>query len=137
MHRTLFDPERFPNIQAYFDTIDYQSSDQNEYLLQTGVEDTYIYLVSHVFMHYLASGTGLRSLLDIRLFLTRYENEMDLSYIESQLKKLGADDFEKKIRNISNSVSEPGDLSDEDKSLLDGFIFSGTYGTKKNWRIVK
>lgn len=133
IHRALFDSRRFPEIQAYFDQIRRKTSDSDPYLWQMETQDTYVYLIAHLYMHYQASGTGLRSLLDIRLYLRRYEEKMDFSYIEAQLKAFGADGFEKKIRRLSQRFLDPDQLSQEERKELDYFIFSGTYGTRKQY----
>lgn len=133
MHRTLFDQERFPQIQAYFEKKTYQSLPDDPYRWQMDVNDTYIYLLAHLMMHYSAGGTGLRSLLDIRLYLQRFEKEMDRSYLDSEFQKLGATDFEKKTERLAKNFLQPDTLSEQDREELDYYIFSGTYGTKRQY----
>lgn len=133
IHRTLFDSRRFSAIQAYFNQRRYEVSDSDPYQWRMDTQETYIYLIAHLYMHYQSSGTGLRSLLDIRLFLRQYEEEMDFSYIEAELKKFDADSFEKKIRSLSQRFLCPDQLSQTEQEELDYFIFSGTYGTRKQY----
>ena len=128
IHRTLFDRKGYPKLQAYFDRASYKPSPKLPYLWEMSADDAYIYLIAHVFMHYQASGTGLKSLLDIRLYLDTYRDGMDFSYIQAELSKLGAEAFEKSVRQLSQRFLVPESLSPEEKEQLDYYIFSGAYG---------
>ena len=133
MHRSLFDKERVPAIDSYFNHKEYAPAESNQYLWQMDPEDAYIYLIAHMYMHYTSGGCGLRSLLDIRLYLQRYSAEIDPLSIEAELKKINAADFEKEIRQLAFSFLQPEKMSPEAQKELDYYIFSGTYGTKRQY----
>lgn len=129
MHRTLFNRFSYPKIQAYFDSKSYLQISDDLYRLKMTVEENYIYLIAHAYIHYAGAGTGLRTLLDIYLYLKRYKSEMDTQTISAELKKLSIEDFERKLRNLSSKILLPDSLTDEEAEELDYFINSGAHGT--------
>ncbi len=88
-------------------------------------EDFYIYMIAHEYKHYDTGGMGIRSVVDCIVYLKSKPN-LDFSYIETELKKLGIDKFEKDIRNIVLNDNS------KDNEIIEHLIFSGTYGTIKN-----
>lgn len=92
-------------------------------------EDFYIYMLAHEHKHYFGGGTGVRSLLDIFIFIRKYSGSLNWDYISEQLSILGMTDFEKNCRELADKLFSLKKLSLEDKKALDYFIFSGTYGT--------
>ena len=63
-------------------------------------KDFYIFLVEHSANHYIQGGVGLRMLLDMYLYKTKYLNNIDNEYLSKQLKTLGIDVYEKKLWKI-------------------------------------
>lgn len=130
IHRTLFDRKRFPEIQSYFDAQKYSAEAEQPNHLHMTAAQTYIYLVTHAYIHYSTAGTGLRTLFDIFLYLKRYEHELDFSLISSELEKMSISDFEKKLRDLSQVFFSPDLLSSEDRKELDRYIFAGVHGNR-------
>ena len=96
-------------------------------------EDFYIYMTAHAFKHFRSAGTGIRTLIDYNLYLKEKEERLDWSYIHQECKKLGTDDFERKMRTLSKHAFERNmQLSDDEKKTLRFILFSGTYGTRRN-----
>lgn len=101
-------------------------------------EDFYIYTVVHIRKHYVSSGTGLRSLMDIYIYLHNKGESLDWSYIDGELNKLDMVDFERDCRLLSQKLfSDPDSfwkisISDNEEEMLQFFIGSGTYGNTKN-----
>lgn len=133
IHRTLFDGNRFPIIHSYFGKITYHREKGNPCRILMSCDETYIYFVAHAYIHYSSAGTGLRALIDYYFFLRRYENEMDFELIKGELQKNGIVDFESKLRNPAKSFLFPETLSSVDAEELDYFIFSGVYGTGRQY----
>ena len=94
-------------------------------------EDFYVYMIAHDFKHYSHSGTGLRSLLDIYVFLNKFSDTLDMKYIESELTKIGIDDFENELRALALDVFGKG-IIDSNKEMLEYIILSGAYGSVEN-----
>ena len=130
MHRVLFGftNEKFNN---YYHDI------KNKLLLKTGSnyyyefskEDFYIYITAHEFKHYSSGGTGLRSLIDIYLFMKKFADELDYNYIASELGKLGMTEFEANNKSLAMNLFGVGKISDINKEIYEHMIFSGAKGT--------
>lgn len=133
MHRSLFDGERFPNIQSYFKGRTYHTSENNPMQIEMTREESYIYLTAHAYMHYSSAGTGLRTLMDTYLFLKKYAGSLNFDYVQNELKQIGIAEFEQMQRNLALKFLHPDLLNEAEASALDVYIFSGTYGTKSRY----
>lgn len=93
-------------------------------------EDFYIYFIVHAFKHFDGCGTGIRYFVDSYV----YQNAKNLnrSYIERELDKLGVLAFEKTFRSVSMKIFGKGEdvsqLSEEEYRMLCDSMFAGTYG---------
>ena len=104
-------------------------------------EDFYIYFMVHTYKHYASGGMGLRTILDVYLYL-RKNKELDFSYVEKELGKLNIADFEKQFRKLCFdvfSVNESDAKADwyeglptDEKNMLDYIMGAGTYGNVDN-----
>ena len=91
-------------------------------------EDFYLYLIAHEYKHFTERGTGIRSILDIYLYLKK-EN-LDWQYVQEEAEKMGIADFEKKNRNLALHLFGMGEeLTSEDLELFDSFAQSGALGS--------
>ena len=97
-------------------------------------EDFYIYIITHAYKHYNGSGTGLRSLLDIYMFLKQKESKLDWDYIVTQLEELQIKDFEEESREFCKKLfsQKPYQLTNNELEIFKYYLHSGTYGTMKN-----
>ena len=126
------------------DLFNYYSNDLDRILMRDGEgscafffgdEDFYVFLVAHEYKHFKRCGTGIRSLLDRYVFLSKKGSVLDLSYIEDQLCKMKLDKFEKKTRDLAFklfSAEEIPPLDAREKELLSYYLDSGTYGKLSN-----
>lgn len=134
MHSRLFEKRHGEKIYQYYKNIktklikDYD----NNYGYHFKVEDFYIFTIAHEYKHFRGSGTGIRSLLDTYVILKNSSNNINWEYIETELKKLGIHDFEKKNRFLSVKLFNGNEINSKERELLDYYIFSGTYGTLYN-----
>ena len=95
-------------------------------------EDFYLYMLAHEYKHFILGGTGVRSLADTYVFLRRYYDTLNWEYIRAELEKLDITDYECRNRELAFKVMERKKLTDEEKKLLNYYIFSGSYGTVQN-----
>ncbi|MDO5124943.1 MAG: nucleotidyltransferase family protein [Ruminococcus sp.] len=92
----------------------------------------FLYLFAHLEKHYSKRGTGIRSIMDIYIYLKHKEKDLDWDYIYSQLDKVGKMHICQDLIHLSkiwfgNAKSCPK----YDKMSV--YIFSsGVYGTKKH-----
>ncbi len=130
MHRMLFSKmDDMEQLVEYFE----RAADR---LLGEGVEkhfspeDFYIYVVAHEYKHFYKFGTGLRSILDTFVYLSKVK--MDEAYVNGEMEKLGLAEFEKKNRSLAMHLFGDGKLTEEDEQMLRYVFSSGTYGNFDN-----
>ena len=135
MHRTLFDEKETKWLYDHYKNVKSKlikvSEDGTEYRFSN--EDLYIYFIAHEYKHYILGGTGLRSLADVYAFLNRWKDELDRSYIDEELNKLGIGDFERMNRDLSKAMFSGRSLTENEKASLLYFVSSGTYGTVEGY----
>lgn len=135
VHKCLMDDD-MQNIADYYNSTDgfsrgYRISDNSlEYALTD--EDFYIYMISHTAKHYLTFGTGIISVMDIYVFLSKKGDNLNYGYINDELKKLKLTKLNEKLvaladtwfgnKATDNSLSEIGNY----------IISSGAYGKYEN-----
>ena len=142
MHYTLFAAD-FPykKVLNYYSNIkDRMIRDEgSNYGYHLSLEDFYIYMIAHEYKHYMWGGTGLRSLLDVYVYLQHHAGRLDMVYITGEMKKLGIAEFEEKNRGLAFRVFSPEAaaeengwaferLSPKEQEMLSYFIRSGAYG---------
>ncbi|MBR4961231.1 MAG: nucleotidyltransferase family protein [Clostridia bacterium] len=104
-------------------------------------EDFYIYCLSHSYKHFLYAGIGIRSLLDIYVYLDARKEELDWGYIAKECETLRMTSYEKNAKALAETFfRKPGvteeDLTEEEQELAEFFLSSGSHGTAEN-RIVQ
>ena len=134
LHHTLVNRYPSPRLFDYYAAkTDLRKKDEdNQYGYHMTNEDFYIFLIGHMYKHYIKGGTGLRSLLDVYVFCRRYAESMDRTYIETEMTKMGICDFERSTRSLAEKVFTRQPLSDEEQQELVYFIESGSFGTQKH-----
>lgn len=104
-------------------------------------EDFYIHCLSHSYKHFSHGGNGVRSLMDIFVFLLEKHSKLDWCYIDAELLKLGIVGFERMMRALAfkcfertavDRKSGTASLSEKERQMLDFLISSGVYGTVQN-----
>ena len=129
MHHALFGPMHEKSLYNYYKGI--QSK-----LLGSGVEksfspeDFYLYLIAHEYKHFSRGGTGIRSLLDIYVYLSSIEIDMD--YVVKEAKKMNLAGFEKANRALALRLFGNEKLTQDDRVMLNYILESGVYGTKEH-----
>ncbi|MCI8307065.1 MAG: nucleotidyltransferase family protein [Lachnospiraceae bacterium] len=138
MHGRLFDKASPTLCQYYRGVRDRLIVDEGlEYGRHFSDEDFYIYMIAHMYRHYLNAGAGFRYLADIYVYIWKKGDALDWNYVTSEADKLGMASFEAKMRALSrkifgeNALSNPPALTEKEKTLLADFALSGVYGTSK------
>ena len=128
MHRALFFPneDNAKNVEYFKDYLN-NSPKKDEYEHYLTNEDFYIYFLAHSYKHYHVSGCGIRTLIDIYLYLKN--NDLDFDYINKELAKLDLLDFSNDIKSLSFKLFDDQELNDEEIEMLLFLSSSGTYGT--------
>lgn len=150
MHVSLFSHPSLPLFNDYFASAFERaiSDGKSSYGYAMTDEDFYIFMKAHEYKHYANSGTGLRSLVDIYVYLTSKKESLDFDYITSECKKIEISEYERVTREIALKVFEPeaaralvladrgegeSPLSDYDVGFLADYINVSTYGSHKTY----
>lgn len=150
MHVSLFDHPALPLFNDYFSAAFDRAVPDGKGLYGHAMtdEDFYIFMKAHEYKHYANSGTGLRSLVDVYVYLTAKKDSLNLDYITSECKKLEISEYEKLTREIALKVFEPetaealvmadrgegeSPLSDYDAGFLQDYINASTYGSHETY----
>lgn len=128
MHHSLFKERDALSLKEYyhhvFDRLTHKGG--CEYAFTD--EDFYIYMLAHTYKHFSNSGTGLRPLLDIYVYLTTHL-ALDSSYVAREIESLRLTEFERITRDLARKLFDKEKLSEEDRELLPLFLDSSLYGT--------
>lgn len=140
MHTALFLEKMEPKFARYYCTIKekLQPAAGKAFEYQMTDEDFYLYLLAHEYKHYSNGGTGLRSLLDVYVFLMA-KDRLDWKYLKKELAELELVDFEKQMRELAKKAFDPkmekASLSQWELFMLTQLLFSSTYGVaEKFWQ---
>ena len=134
MHRELFAAYEVPVIAAYYRTIDQKMIPDGDHSSGYHLcdEDCYLYNLCHMYKHYIQSGTGLRSLLDVYVFFQRKGEGLDRAYLGEELKKLGLTEFEEEVLTLAEKLFSSPDAADVSPQELTYYVESGCYGKHSN-----
>lgn len=134
MHRNLFDERESKLFHSYYKDIKSRLllNDKGDYEYRFTPEDFYLYMIAHEYKHYILGGTGLRSLLDIYVYLKRWNDKLDWEYIRRESDKLKISEFEEKTKALSKATFSGASLGDTEKEELIYYISSGTFGTSEH-----
>lgn len=134
MHNELFRATHVGKLYAYFGDVKERlvKDEGNDYGYHFRTEDFYIYITAHEYKHYAGGGTGVRSLVDIYIFMQKFGDALDWDYLNAEFEKLEITDFEQQSRTLAMKLFNGDTLNDQEKEMFDYYIFSGTYGTMDN-----
>ena len=134
MHRELFGRVHEKLLRDYYKDVKTRLLPDagKSFGFHFSTEDFYVYMLAHESKHYSSFGSGLRSLIDIYIYLKKYGDTIDYSYIEAETAKLGIHEFELKSRRLALNLFDGEKLTEEDKQMLSYMISSGTYGNIEN-----
>ncbi len=93
-------------------------------------EDFYLYLVAHEYKHFSESGGGLRSLLDVFVYLRK--TQVDLEAVRREAEKLGLADFERENRELAFALFREEPLTEAQQRMLDRFLRDGAFGSQED-----
>lgn len=134
MHISLFEIDPKEPLYNYFKDIDKRliKNDNSSFGRHFTDEDFYLYIKAHEYKHYSSSGTGLRNLADTYVYISKLGDLLDWDYLASELTNHGISGFEKDSRELAMDLFDGKKLNDDEKKLLDYYIYSGTYGNIEN-----
>ena len=136
MHRVVIDENQNIYYDYYKNIWDVvKQVEGKEYVYKMSDEDFYIHMIVHAARHFAKGGIGLRYLIDEWIYLNK--KELDFDYINSELKKIKLDVFQKNFSSLAFTLFKKEPLSEYQKQLLDYIITSGTHGVVTHSQAVK
>lgn len=132
-HWSLFD-KNVDNFQFLYYKDNFRAGlvKGKQYTYEFSKEDFYVYMISHMAKHFFETGCGIRNLLDIYIYITKFGKEMDMDYIAGELQKCGIFDFEEKMRKMSFIWMDMEECPDFYENLFAYMLDSGIYGKGEN-----
>lgn len=105
-----------------------------QYRYKFSKEDYYLYMQLHTIKHLKYSSSGIKSIIDIWIYLKNYNDILDWDYINKVLKKYNLEKIDKNLRMLSAYWFD-GIIPQDDViySLSDYIIESGAFGTKEQY----
>ena len=135
LHTSLHNASYKKDWFAYYSNVKERliKDEGNKYGYHFSNEDFYIYMITHTYKHFDGGGTGVRSLLDIFVFLNKMEEsdvKFDREYVREELAQLDLVTFEQRFVSLARQVFEKEEIVAKDlEPLLFDCMYSGTYGT--------
>lgn len=131
MHRILFqDTSRNKTMKVfenYYKDFLEHALVKDGYERKVSDEDFFLYFLCHFYKHYSNGGSGIRTLLDIRIYLIKHP-DMDRNYLNQEYKKMNIQSFVDSILSLIDHLFLGKELSKEEKDILVSMVDSGTYG---------
>ena len=134
MHGELFMKYQVGEMADYYRGIKKRMTKDtnNDHGYHFSNDEFYLFMLAHEYKHFSLGGTGVRSLVDTYVFLSKFADKLNWAHIDEELEKLGIADYERQNREIAMKTFAMKPLTVEDKKLLDYYIISGTYGIIEN-----
>lgn len=96
------------------------------HIYELSIEDFYIHVLGHMAYHFAHGGVGIRLVLDIRVYLDKYGDQMDREYIKQELEKAGLYTFACHAEKLA-SIWFGGEESNEFYDELGMYIINSGY----------
>lgn len=132
-HKTLFTSFHNPVWADYYQNVKVKliKDTDNVCGYHFSDEDFFIYFLLHGYKHYITSGTGIRFLSDIYVFLEKKRACMDWDYLNQEFAKLEILEFASKVQTLANKLFDDKAvaLTEEEQFFLTEMMGAGTYGT--------
>lgn len=126
IHHALFGQDHDEKLRAYYAQVSGKLLGDG-YEKHFSPEDFYIYFIAHQYKHYSFGGTGLRTLMDNYVYLSRVS--LNMEYVTNEMRKLNLDGFEAAVRSLSLRLFRGETLTADDRKMLEYILSSGAYGT--------
>lgn len=133
LHWCLFDQNADRKQFVYFkDNFKAALKEGTQYSYEFGVDDFYVYMISHMSKHFFETGCGIRNLLDIYVYRNKLGEKMNEEYLAQELGKLGIKDFEEQMRELAYIWMDNKECSEFFEKLFAYMVDSGIYGKSEN-----
>lgn len=123
-------PKYFEKGCEYYSDPWAHTAEAAPYCRKLGWNDYYVYMLAHFAKHYYQGGSGIRSVMDIHVFLQKHGAELDRGYICRELEKMGIAAFAETAERLARQWFGGGRPDPETEDMSFYVMTSGNYGTK-------
>ncbi len=118
-------------FHEYYKTIWTKATKENGFQYQLNWNDFYIFQLVHFAKHYYHyGGSGVRSIMDIYVFLKNHKGDLDEAYLSKELEKLRLVEFRSEAEKLA--LMWFGRETIDDSEMGEYVLTSGVQGTKKH-----
>ena len=103
---------------------------QYKHIYQFTKEDFYVFMIAHMAKHVKFSGIGFKALLDVWIYLNKYEDVLDKKELERVLKKSSLTKFNSEILKLCDYLFEDNEADETTVELSRLFYSNGVYGNQ-------
>lgn len=131
IHRQLFGVHAGKEYNQIFRNILESCNQSSEYCYEMEINTFFVYMIAHAAKHYDHGGTGLRSFLDIWVFLKKFQEQLDWSRIDEMLQ---VEDMQEKCHDfmqLPRIFFEDAPCDGKYEEMKAFVMHAGTYGTLK------
>lgn len=135
VHKSLMAPD-FPKWCKLCDEIVRNATlcEGYKYRYEFSKEDYYLYMQLHTIKHLKYSSCGIKAIVDIWVYLSKYKEELNWDYIRSMLKKGGLVEIDENLRNLSAWWFDDVEPKNPIIYRLGEYIInSGAFGTEEQY----
>lgn len=123
-------PKHFEKGYEYYSNPWEHTAETSPYCCRFEWNDYYVYMLAHFAKHYYQGGSGIRSVIDIHVFLEKHGGELDHSYIRRELEKMDIAEFAETAERLARYWFGGGKSDRETEDMACYVMTSGIYGTK-------
>ena len=103
---------------------------------ELGVENHFVYIITHFAKHYRDGGVGIKPVIDIWLYKKRHV-DMNIELVDKALEKLNLKEFYSHIEELSIAWFENGEYSDLVEDMTEFILDSNSFGLEENKKIAE
>lgn len=96
-------------------------------------EGFYIYMMAHIAQHFKFGGAGVRSVMDVWVFLKRFKKDLDWLFINHELRHAGILEFSNNIKALAGAWFGSRPMTPLTGELGKYILQSGTFGKQRNY----
>ena len=113
------------DYKGYFQHIWEHAHLVNGHTYELSPEYHFLYLLTHIAKHISSSGAGIRMYMDIAVFIKRFGENLDWSYVREELEKLCFKDFANMVLTVVQEyfgIKSPFPLAGIDQEIMGDFM---------------
>ncbi len=133
MHRALI-TEHYKEWYGLCQEIEKSISVENGCKMALSDEYYYMYMIIHMAKHMKYGGIGIRFILDIWVYLRKYNDSLDWDLINEKLADAGLLEFEQLTQKLSRIWFEAEEYDDVTAELSEYIAANGIFGTNEHYR---